>query len=187
MKPVLKTRPLKTVRDYMRLPVEHGVELIEGELVMSPSPGVRHQRLVGNLYLLLRRWLGRKGRGEVILSPMDVILSVHTVVQPDLLVVLRRRSSIVRDRIRGAPDIAIEVLSPSSLERDRLIKRHVYASHGIREYWIVDPQTRTIEVYSRFGRRFRLHGAFEGDDRISTPVLPDLRLDPKSIWGSGRR
>jgi Uma2 family endonuclease len=183
MKPVIKTRPFSTVRDYMALPTEHGVELIEGDLVMSPSPDASHQRLVRKLVVALDGYLKRKPIGEVFPSPMDVILSLHTVLQPDLVVVLRGRASVVKDRIRGAPDLAIEILSAATSERDRLLKRELYARHGVREYWIVDPDARTIEVYSGRGRRFGAPRIFEKGDRLSTPLLKDLRLALKELWG----
>jgi Uma2 family endonuclease len=179
---VMRTKPKMTVKDYMALPQEHGVELIEGEFVMSPTPEIRHQRLVFNLCAASKAYVDRTRRGEFIVSPMDVILSEEIVLQPDLLFVSPERSHIVRDRVFGAPDLVIEILSPSTTDRDRFVKRGIYARFGVREYWIIDGAARTVEVLTLKDGRFELLGIFEENDRLSTPVLPDLDLDLTAIW-----
>ena len=137
-----------TVENYRQLP-EDGkrYEILEGELAVTPAPGTVHQRVVGRLYSALAEFVRNRQIGELFLAPLDVILSVHTVVQPDLLFVSKERQSVIRaDGIYGAPDLVVEVLSPSTAERDRGVKRRLYLRYGVREVWLVDPEARTLEV-----------------------------------------
>lgn len=179
---MIRTKAKKTVADYMSLPQEHGAELIEGELVMSPSPTSRHQRVLRNLSSELTAFLKRTGWGELLFAPMDVILSDDTVVQPDLFVVRRERLAIVKERVEGVPDLVVEILSAYAQDRDLLLKRDLYAKHGVKEYWIVDPEARTVEALAWRDGRFELIAIFESKDVLVTPLLPDLSLDLATIW-----
>ncbi|HVS04213.1 MAG TPA: Uma2 family endonuclease, partial [Thermoanaerobaculia bacterium] len=117
-------------------------------------------------------------RGEAFVAPLDVILSRTDVVQPDLLFVSRDRDEIVRDRIRGAPDLAVEVVSPSSRRIDELLKRRAYERYGLEELWIVDPELELVRVYRREGNAFArpIELSAERGDAIETPLLPALRI-----------
>lgn len=140
--------PVKfTYQDYCLLPEEKRYELIEGELLMVPSPSWTHQTILKRLFSILDAYVTEHRLGEVRFAPLDVILSEEDVVQPDLLFLSKDRLGLVTERgVRGAPDLVVEVLSEASSERDRTLKRKVYAKYGVREYWIVDPGARTIEV-----------------------------------------
>jgi Uma2 family endonuclease len=179
---MLKTRPKKTVRDYMALPDEPRVELIQGEFEMVPAPTSRHQLVIGNLHYYLKDHVLRGNLGILLLSPVEVILSDETVLQPDLLFIARYRSSIVRNQVEGAPDLVIEVLSPSTRLRDRFVKRELFTQFGVREYWLVDPDDRTIEVLVQSQEGYKPLSVFEEKDSISTPGFPDLNLDLAKIW-----
>lgn len=137
-----------TVEDYLQLPDDERVELIDGELVMCPAPKWSHQQIVGKLYYKLVTWNNESKAGEVGLSPTDVILSRYDAVQPDLLFVARERTDIIGDRVRGAPDWAVEILSPGSEKRDLVVKKDLYAKHGVREYWIIDPEARAVTIHA---------------------------------------
>jgi Uma2 family endonuclease len=176
---MIRTRPRKTVKDYMALPTENGVELIQGEFVMSPSPQADHQKIVVALCVALKTQICG---GELLVSPMDVILADDTVVQPDLLYVGPDRLAIIKERVAGAPDLVIEILSPSTRDRDRLVRTGLYARFGVREYWLVDPDTRTIQVLTLEGSRYKVLAIFEERDRLSTPVFPELKLDLSVVW-----
>lgn len=179
---MLKVKPEKTLEDYLGLPQEHGVELIEGEFATSPSPGSGHQRILGNLYQIIRAAVESRKLGQVFFAPMDVVLSKRTVLQPDLLLVKSERAAIIKERIEGPPDLVVEVLSEATMDRDRFVKRDLYARYGVAEYWIVDPAARTIEALTLKGKAYELVAVFQVGDRMSTPVLPELDLDVASLW-----
>lgn len=138
-----------TYRDYLLLPEseERRYELVEGELYMVPSPTPSHQDIVFRLARIMDDFVQRYGLGKVYIAPLDVVLSEEDVLQPDILFVASDRRSIITERnIRGAPDLVVEVLSPGTADRDRFLKRTRYAKFGVREYWVVDPETKAIEV-----------------------------------------
>ncbi len=174
--PGLKTRPRKTVEDYMMLPEGVRAELVEGEILMSPSPKARHQRIALNIATALREFVEKRGLGRVFIAPLDVHLPSGSVVQPDDLVVLKGNERIIQDWIRGVPDLVVEVLSPENTERDRLVKRGLYAGNGIGEYWIADGEARAIEVLKLSGDRYEPHGYFEAGDTLTSPILQGFSL-----------
>src|SRR5262249_2384459 len=123
-------------------------ELIDGEHYVTPTPVTRHQRIAGNLFFALRTHLEKHPVGEVVGFPLDVILSKHDVVEPDLLYVSRhRRAAILKDWACGAPDLVVEIGSPSTRRRDATAKRDLYERFGVQEYWIVDPDAEVVRVY----------------------------------------
>ena len=177
-----------TTEDYELFPDDgRRHELIDGEHVVTPSPTVPHQRVSGNLFEALRAAVRAQGSGEVIFAPMDVILSRHDVVQPDLLYVSAERSGIVTDRLRGAPDLAVEILSPSSRRTDELLKRRVYERHGVAELWIVDPDIEVVRVYRNEGERFArpVELSAERGDTLTTALLPHLQVEVAALFGRG--
>ncbi|PYM58433.1 MAG: Uma2 family endonuclease [Candidatus Rokuibacteriota bacterium] len=180
----MATRPLLTYADYAAIPNDgRRYELFEGEVSVTPAPNTKHQRIIGNLYLVLREHVRRGGLGEVFVSPIDCILSDTSVVQPDLVFVETARSTAVSQRgIEGAPTLAVEVLSPSTLAVDRNVKGQLYARHGIPHYWIVDPEARTVEAFELAGGGYRLAATYGGAGAGSLPPFPDLRLDPAALW-----
>ena len=136
-----------TYRDYLLLPEGDRRELIEGEFYVVPAPNVRHQAISRNLGLRLWELVRSHGLGQVFLAPTDVVLSPESVVQPDILFVSNERRGIITEaNVSGAPDLVVEILSPSTAERDRELKLTLYARYGVREYWIVDPDDETVEV-----------------------------------------
>lgn len=150
------------------------LEILDGELFVSPAPTWRHQRIIGELFVALRGHVEGRRLGKVAFAPVDVIFDPHNVVEPDLLYVSTGRQGIIGDRIGGAPDLCVEVLSPSSVTRDRQAKHAVYARFGVREYWIVDPDAEAVEVYA--GPDLPLVTTYTVSDRLRSLVLPDLDL-----------
>lgn len=177
-----RVRPRKTIDDFMALPEGIRAELIDGELFMSPAPKSLHQRVVGRLFHLLYERVGTKALGEVFVAPLDVHLPSGDIVQPDILFVAKSNQGIIQDWIRGAPDLVIEVLSTEGAERDRLVKRDLYAQNGIREYWIVDPASQTLEVFSPAGNCYEPNGYFDRDDIIVSPLLPEFRISLSDLF-----
>ena len=144
-----------TWQDVQQLPDDgHRHEAIEGELHVTPAPSIRHQRVSQKLEQELLRLLEAPGHGIVIDAPVGVEFpSTGEGVQPDIVFVSSARTHIIADAaIRGAPDLVVEILSPTTERRDRGVKRKLYERQGVLEYWIVDLETETVEVWT-FGER----------------------------------
>ncbi len=166
-----------TYEDYLLLPEDRRYEVIDGDLFMTPVPGTPHQRLVGNLYLRLRRHVDDHGLGEVLVAPCDVVLSPTDVVQPDLLFVAADRLAIIGEKyISAAPDLVVEVLSPSTEDRDRTLKTELYAGFGVRELWLAETDAKTIEVLTNSGDGFRRVAVFVLGNVLRSPLLPGLEI-----------
>jgi Uma2 family endonuclease len=133
------------------------MELWDGELLMSPTPTPSHQTIVMRFTLLLDQFVRGEKAGKVFVSPLDVVLSQHRVVQPDVFFIAKSNEAIIQDRIRGVPDLAVEVISPGTWKRDRVEKKALYEQVGIAEYWIVDPESRSIEVFALVKGVYQLH------------------------------
>ena len=174
-----------TVRDYMSIPDgdERRFELIDGELMLAPAPVPTHQRIVLRLLYILIEFVERNQLGEVFTSPIDVVLSEHHVVQPDILFISSERLHIIGDRnVQGAPDLVIEVLSPSTTKRDRVLKSSSYLRFGVPEYWIVDPAERTIEVMRAGQTKFDTLRVYTEGTSAESPTFPGLLIDVSSIF-----
>ncbi len=165
--------------DYAALPDEPRCELIYGRFYLSPSPVRLHQFLVMRIWRILDD-VAEVVDGEALVAPMDVHLADHTVAQPDVLYVSPERREILQDWIEGAPDLVVEVLSPSTARMDRLLKLNRYAEAGVREYWLVDPAARTIEFYVNDGEHFAVHAQDGGSWR--SPAVSGIELDIDGFW-----
>ena len=174
-----------TYEDYCALPDDgKRYEIIEGELYVTPSPGRAHQQFAANLLVALKPFVAARGLGEVFIAPFDVILEETSVVVPDLLFVSRERSGIVTDRgVRGAPDLIVEILSPGTGRRDRVEKAKLYARHGVRHYWLADPEIRVLEVYELGEGQYRRAASLADGDTFSPPLLPGFTIPLSSLWG----
>lgn len=146
-----------TYEEYRHLPDDgRRHEIIDGEHYVSPSPSTDHQNASRHIQFFLYDQIERSGRGQVFNAPMDLELSPTDIVQPDLIVVLEENRDIVlRSRLRGVPDLLVEILSPSTSDRDQTLKLALYESRGVPEYWVVDVDDRSV-------RRYRLEGARYG-------------------------
>ena len=179
----VKPKPKLTYEDYASLPDDERCELIDGELMPMPSPKEIHQRL---LLLLGASWLWfvlERGLGAVYTAPFDVILSATNVVQPDLIFVSSARAHIItEDNIRGAPDIVVEILSPSTAGYDRTTKRNLYARHGVREYWLIDPYAKTATVLTLGANGYNTHAVFGEGDTLTSPTLAGFALNLSDLF-----
>jgi Uma2 family endonuclease len=166
--------------DYDRLTDEPRCELILGRFYVSPSPSALHQVVAFLLGRLLDATAVSSG-GLTLLAPIDVVLADHSVVQPDIVYLSAERRRLARERVEGAPDLLVEVLSPGTARRDRGEKLSLYARAGVREYWIVDPQERQIEILANEGGRFVVVLPEGGE--YSSSALPEVRLELTAFWG----
>jgi Uma2 family endonuclease len=166
--------------DYCAIPPDgRRWELTEGEVHVTPAPSPQHQRILGNLYLLLREQL--EPGATVFVAPVDVILSPHDVVQPDLVAVTQA-SQISERGIEGAPHLVAEVLSPTTAAYDRTTKSRRYAALGVTHYWLVDPAARRLECYRRRGEAWVPMAEAVGDGVLAHPDFPGVSLSLSRLW-----
>ena len=160
-------------------------QLLNGRSMMNPAPTMRHQRIVRNLYLQLDSLARSSALGEVWFAPCDVALDRYNVIQPDLFLVSAERAQIVTERnVQGAPDLIVEVLSSPTADLDRGYKRHLYALHGVREYWLVDPDARQVEVLALGTAGYITSGVHSEGDNVTSPLLTGLALAIDDIFGA---
>ena len=178
-----KTRRKFTYADYASAPPGKRYELLDGELTMVPAPGIPHQDSVFDLGVVLKLLIRSARMGRVFIAPVDVVLSDTDVVQPDLVFVSNARARIITDaNIQGAPDLVIEILSPSTERTDRVFKRALYARHGVREYWLVDTRRKTIEQLLLDGDDFKLAGVFSAGETLTSPTLGGYALEVSAAF-----
>jgi Uma2 family endonuclease len=160
-------------------------ELAFGVLRVAESPVVMHQRVVRDLTIALTHFTRERRLGEVLPAPMDVILDrdANLVVQPDIVFVAAARAGIVADRIYGAPDLAVEVLSPHPRIGDLHERIGWFARYGVKECWLVDLQRRQVAVLALEAGRIAGRGLFAGHESLESAVLPDLPLSPSDLFG----
>ncbi len=151
-------------------------ELWDGEIVMSPAPHPDHQRVVARFYKKLDRFVEERGLGEVLFSPVDVVLTPHRSVQPDVLFVAKSRRDIIQNQVNGVPDLAMEVISEGSWRRDRIEKKALYEQSGLPEYWIVDPERRALEVFVLVDGSYQLQGRGAGAEKVGSKLLPGFEI-----------
>ncbi|MGN6184163.1 MAG: Uma2 family endonuclease [Thermoanaerobaculia bacterium] len=170
-----------TYDDYCQLPDDgKRYEIIDGELYVNPAPARKHQIIAGNLHGYIWQYTKHVRSGTVYIAPFDVILSEHEVVQPDVLFLTSEHMERVHEHgLDGAPDLVIEILSPSSRDRDLLLKRKRYAHFGVQEYWIVDPDAESVAVY-RLDRG--LLKMIETPEPLTSPLLPGFSLALRDVF-----
>lgn len=180
MSMVLSDR-IYTVEDFIKLDDGQRYELIGGELIVVPSPKPRHQRVANELSVELTIYLRHNPIGEVYCD-VDVHLGGE-IVAPDVLFISKERISIIGEsNIQGAPDLVIEVLSPSTAFYDKKKKSKLYFTHGVKEYWLVDPDTRLVEVFVAGEKNWQWTGVFDSEDVLTTTFFPGLEICLSEIF-----
>src|SRR5262245_57615840 len=161
-------------------------ELIDGEHYVTPSPNLKHQKVAGNLHLLIANWLEENAVGHIFFAPFDVVFSKFDVVEPDLLYMSNERAAdiLTKANVQGAPELVVEIGSPGTRKRDETIKRRLYERTGVSEYWVVDPEIDVVRVYRRNDRAFErpIELRTEAGDVLTTPLLPGLSLPLARIF-----
>jgi Uma2 family endonuclease len=166
-----------TVADYTNTPGHRRYQLLDGELILAPSPTTSHQRISRRILVALEIFLVASELGEVFCAPMDVVLSENDVAQPDILFVSGARNEIVTEaNIQGAPDMVVEILSPGTIRYDRGYKLALYGRHGVRECWLVDPQAETVEVLTPGDQGLTPTDTYHPGDTLTSALLPGLRI-----------
>ena len=177
-----KTRRKFTYEDYKNTSDDIRYELHDGELIMVPAPNMFHQTTSKKLFWKLQP-IEERGLGLVFYAPTDVKFTDTDTVQPDIVFVSSERSHIItEDNIRGAPDLVIEILSPSTAGRDRTFKRTLYERHGVTEYWMVDTDAKNITVLLLGENGYELAGIYGEGQTLTSPTLPGFSLNLDDIF-----
>ncbi len=178
-----------TYEDLHQLPEDgRRYEILEGELHVTPAPTTEHQRISRNLEFLLHEHIVRHDLGEVLDAPVDVILDRNTVVEPDLVFVARARLDIIRPHaIEGAPDLVVEIQSPSTAQRDRGAKQQLYARYGVVHYWRVDASARSLTELVLASGNYELRATHVAGQSFESALFPGLTLDLERVFPAPSR
>ncbi len=157
-------------------------QIFDGEVVMTPAPLRPHQEMLRRLVLDFSA--AAPPDAHVFFAPFDVVLAPTVVLQPDLLVILSHNAAVLQEVVRGAPDLVVEVLSPSTADWDRRRKKQLYARHGVPEYWIVDGPAEALEIHrlDAGAALYRRAELLHPGDRATSPLLPALDLDVTRLF-----
>jgi Uma2 family endonuclease len=178
----------KNYQDYVAAVEQHPalrVEYLNGDIVMTPARSPHHQTVTVNLLILLGQYAKQGERGRVMPAPLDVVLASEAqIIQPDLIYVAKERYSSLLGRaaVTGAPDMVLEILSPSTVRTDRKLKLPIYARYGVPEYWIVDPDDPSVEVFLLDGNTYRVGGIFLAGDTINVGCFADAQVTVDGIF-----
>jgi Uma2 family endonuclease len=171
-----------TYEEYYRLEDDRRYEIIDGNLLMAPAPDTWHQDSSRKLFRLVDRFVMKNRLGEVFYAPIDLVLDVENTVQPDLIFVPSAKAGMIQRRaIFGIPDLLVEIISPSSVRRDRYDKKELYARFGVKEYWIGDPANKALEILTFKEGHYDLHCCAEEKGKLTSLVLPGLEFDLTEI------
>lgn len=176
-----------TYEDYLRLPNDgNRYEIIEGVLYVTNAPNYDHQFTVMKIAFRFEQFATEHNLGVVLTAPFEVHLSPRTrPVQPDVLFIKAdHQPSSGSAFFEGAPDLVVEVLSPASIRADREVKLNAYEQAGVAEYWLADPKTRSVEVYTLSGGEYALLGQYTADETIESQMLAGLAITVKTLFNS---
>lgn len=152
-------------------------EIIDGELFVTPAPLTRHQLILANLLYYLTHFVKERGFGRVFPAPLDVFFSQFDVVEPDIVYVSKERASVITEKnAQGAPDLVVEILSESTAKIDRTTKLKLYARYGVMEYWIIDPNVCSAEIYRLAAGGYELAARLQSSDLLTSPLFPGFTL-----------
>ena len=157
-------------------------ELWDGELIMAPAPFFDHQKILLRFYRRLDDWVSSRNLGEVITSPIDMVLSPHRAVQPDVAFIAKDRLAIIQRVIMGPADLVAEIVSLQGRSRDRIEKRDLYEQHGVKEYWIIDPEAQTVEVLALVNGRYELVLRSLPGETASSRLLPGFEVSVGDLF-----
>ena len=181
-----RTRPWPTYEDYLNIPGDDRYELINGEFILVSAPNTPHQGASMGFILALGNFVVQGNLGSVFHAPTEVILTDPegiNIVQPDIIFVSKEREHIITHaNIQGAPDLLVEILSPSTGRRDRTTKRDLYARHGVKEYWIADPDAQTVSVMLLKDGEYETAGEYGAGDTLTSPTLEGFSVSLDKIF-----
>ncbi|MCL6635051.1 MAG: Uma2 family endonuclease [Peptococcaceae bacterium] len=180
-----KADRLYTYEDYLKIDDDNQYELIGGRLILVPAPKTIHQRIKGRIFRIVADFVYKNGLGEVLDAPTDVVLTETDKPQPDILFISKERLDIIAEmNVQGAPDLVVEILSPSTGKYDRVEKSKMYYKHGVKEYWIVDPDHKVIEIFIPGEKNWNLFQAYDDKNILTSPLLTGLEIQLKDIFNN---
>ena len=147
-------------------------ELWDGELILSPAPSFFHQQVVDRFHDYLKSYVRQRRLGQTGIAPLDIVLTNTRATQPDVVFISTERLDIIKTRLMNAADLVAEVISPNSRRRDRIDKRDLYEQHGVKEYWIIDPEPETVDVLTLVNGRYELALRVQAGQRVASRILP---------------
>ena len=172
-----------TYSDYLKTPEGGKFQLIDGEIIEMPSPKSIHQQILVLLSSEFIQKVHKKKEGVVFVAPMDVYLSETETYQPDVFIILNENTSIIEEnRIKGAPDLVVEILSPTTAYYDLRHKKNIYEKSGVKEYWILDPIQKILEIYSNKENKFFLQSEYKQTDIAKSPLIQDLEINLAEVF-----
>lgn len=182
MTPGKKSGLKLTYEDYVLLPDDGKIhEIIDGDHYMTPAPETYHQTVSRKIQFQLYEQIEEEGLGFVFDAPTDVQLSETDIVQPDILVILAERKSIISPKkVIGPPDLIIEILSEHTSQKDMTLKYHLYQKTSVPEYWIVDPVAQSVRMFVMQNERYEEWGSFH--EEISYERIPGVTVDLSKVW-----
>jgi Uma2 family endonuclease len=174
------------IKDYKLLPEGAPYQLIDGELVMTPAPTTFHQIISGRIFIKMTAFVKEKGAGLVLYAPVDIYLDDENAFQPDLVFVSKQRRDIVKDDgIHGAPDTVIEILSPATAYYDMKKKYKIYEKFGVKEYWIVDPEMKNVELFSLSEQgKYQMNADVTGQGAVTSGILAGFEISLDEIFAA---
>ena len=177
-------RKVWTYEDYLRLTDGKRYEIINGRLEEMPAPTPWHQDISRNLEFLMWNFVREKKLGKVYDAPIDVVLEDRYVLQPDIIFISKERLGIIGEKaIMGPPDLVVEIISSATVRRDTIVKKGIYERFGVKEYWIVYPEEKAVEVWSLNDKgKYELFNVAEGEGKVISKVLEGLEIDLKEVF-----
>lgn len=172
-----------TYKDYFLIDDEKRYEVMKGELVMVPAPFTIHQRAEENLGFFISKYVREKNLGKVFYAPTDVVLAEDVVVQPDILFISKERLDIIKEAaVMGSPDLVVEIVSPSSASYDTIDKRNIYEQYGVKEYWLVFPQEKVIEVLTLENNLYREFCKAKKAGGVKSKIIDGMAVELKDVF-----
>ena len=183
----VKERPKEkvwTYEDYLRLDDDKRYEVINGRLVELTTPTPLHQGILGNIVFLMWDFVRKREAGKILHAPLDVVFNERDVLQPDIIFISKDRLRIIGEKaIMEPPDLVVEIISPATVRRDTVVKKGIYERFGVKEYWIVYPEEKAVEVWSLNDEgKYELFSVAEGEGKVRSKVLEGLEIDLKEVF-----
>lgn len=173
----------KTIlEEYNELPEGAKYQLIKGKIIEMPSPTYYHQRILFQLALKIGNFLTANNIGIVCFAPLDVHLDQENVFQPDMLFIANENRHIVKQTIYGAPDLVVEILSPSTAYYDWEEKKEMYAQYGVKEYWIINPEKQYIEIYKNKNLEFEMEVKIKKQGIVVSEVIAGFTFELADLF-----